>query len=112
MYKNIFIVFFLFYTGRLFAQPLPTAAQVAWQNAELGVLISYDLHVFDGKRYNQPYNRITPIPDYNIFNPTKLNTDQWIRAAKDAGAKFAVLTVTHETGFALYQSDVNPYCMK
>ncbi len=25
---------------------------------------------------------------------------------------FAVLTAIHETGFALYQSDVNPYCMK
>ena len=28
------------------------------------------------------------------------------------GAKIAILTATHETGFALYQSDVNPYCMK
>ena len=25
---------------------------------------------------------------------------------------FAILTATHETGFALYQSDVNPYSMK
>ncbi|MCK5102079.1 MAG: alpha-L-fucosidase, partial [Cyclobacteriaceae bacterium] len=33
-------------------------------------------------------------------------------SAKDAGAAFAILTVTHETGFALYQSDVNPYCLK
>jgi len=35
-----------------------------------------------------------------------------IKAAKDAGAKFAILTATHETGFALFQSDVNPYCLK
>ena len=28
-----------------------------------------------------------------------------------AGAKFAILTATHETGFGLWQSDVNPYCM-
>ena len=92
--------------------PVPSASQAAWQNAELGVLFSYDLHVFDGKRYNQPFNRITPISDYNIFNPTQLNTDQWIQSAKGAGATFAILTVTHETGFALYQSDVNPYCLK
>ena len=92
--------------------PLPNAAQLAWQNAELGVLFSYDLHVFDGKRYSQPVNRITPIPDYNIFDPRHLDTDQWIRTAKAMGAKFALLTVTHETGFALYQSDVNPYCLK
>lgn len=57
-------------------------------------------------------NRITPVADYNIFNPEHLDTDQWVVAAKNAGAKFAVLTATHETGFALYQSDVNPYCLK
>ena len=92
--------------------PKPTAAQLAWQEAELGVLISYDLPVFQGKPYNQSQNRITPIADANTFNPVNLDTDQWIKAAKSAGARFAVLTVTHETGFALYQSDVNPYCMK
>lgn len=93
-------------------EPRPTPSQLAWQNAELGVLISYDLPVFQGTPYNQSQNRITPFRDPNIFNPSNLNTDQWIQAAKSAGARFAILTVTHETGFALYQSDVNPYCMK
>jgi len=92
--------------------PVPNARQLAWQNAELGALISYDLHVFDGKRYIQSENRITPIEDYQIFNPKKLDTDQWIKALKDAGFNFAILTATHETGFALFQSEVNPYCMK
>jgi alpha-L-fucosidase len=92
--------------------PLPNAAQVAWSEAELGVVFHYDLHVFDGEKYGQGNNRINPVTDYNIFNPQKLDTDQWIRAAKDAGARFALLTATHETGFALYQSDVNPYCLK
>ena len=93
-------------------QPKPSAPQLAWQRAEVGVLISYDLPVFQGTPYNQAQNRITPFHNVNIFNPTQLNTDQWIQAAKAGGAKFAVLTVTHETGFALYQSDANPYCMK
>jgi alpha-L-fucosidase len=92
--------------------PLPTQAQLQWQDAELVAVFHYDLHVFDGEKYNQRKNRITPIKDYNIFNPQKLDTDQWIRAAKAAGFKIAILTATHETGFALYQSDVNPYCMK
>ncbi|MFC1725058.1 alpha-L-fucosidase [candidate division KSB1 bacterium] len=92
--------------------PNPNKAQLAWQEAEMGVLISYDLHVFDGKRYIQGQNRVTPIPDYNVFNPKKLDTDQWVKAVKNMGAKFALLTATHETGFALYQSDVNPYCLK
>ncbi len=92
--------------------PVPNNAQLEWSEAELGVLFSYDLHVFDGRKYNQASNRITPVTDYNIFNPENLDTDQWIKAAKDAGAKFALLTATHETGFALYQSDINPYCLK
>lgn len=78
----------------------------------MGAVFHYDLHVFDGVRYGQGNNRINPIEDYNIFNPTELNTDQWVLAAKAAGCKFAVLTATHETGFGLWQSDVNPYCLK
>ena len=92
--------------------PIPTTAQVNWQNAELVAVFHYDLHVFDGKKYNQQQNRTTPISDINIFNPKELDTDQWIRSAKAMGAKIAVITATHETGFANYQSDVNPYCMK
>lgn len=92
--------------------PIPASHQIKWHEAELGVIFHYDLHVFDGKKYNQTTNRIIPVEDYNIFNPTQLDTDQWVRAAQAMGAKFAVLTATHETGFAIYQSDVNPYCLK
>ncbi|MEZ4969162.1 MAG: alpha-L-fucosidase [Flavobacteriaceae bacterium] len=92
--------------------PVPNKRQLAWQEAELGVVFHYDLHVFDGIKYGQGNNRIDPVKDYQIFNPEKLDTDQWVRAAKDAGATFAILTATHETGFALYQSEVNPYSVK
>lgn len=92
--------------------PLPAARQLKWHEAELGVIFHYDLHVFDGQAYGQGSNRITPVEDYNIFAPEHLDTDQWIRAAKAAGARFAILTATHETGFGLWQSEVNPYCLK
>ncbi|MFW5761981.1 MAG: alpha-L-fucosidase, partial [Cyclobacteriaceae bacterium] len=113
--KLIIVACFLAYGLKSWGQPevpVPTKAQLTWQNAELVAVFHYDLHVFDGKRYNQQINRITPVPDYNIFNPENLDTDQWIKAAKDAGFKIAILTATHETGFALYQSDVNPYSLK
>ena len=92
--------------------PKPNKRQLAWQEAEMGAVFHYDLHVFDGIKYGQGNNRIDPINDYQVFNPEKLDTDQWAKAAKDAGFTFAILTATHETGFALYQSEVNPYCMK
>ncbi|RAI89426.1 alpha-L-fucosidase [Algoriphagus yeomjeoni] len=116
-FKNpLFTLMLLWHTAN-FAQaqqqvPIPTQAQLDWQNSEMVAVFHYDLHVFDGKVYNQAQNRITPIADYNIFNPEKLDTDQWVKAAKDAGCKMAILTATHETGFALFQSDSNPYSMK
>ncbi|SDD32660.1 alpha-L-fucosidase [Niabella drilacis] len=112
--KACFTLLGILIPNSIFAQsvPLPNAAQVAWQEAELGVVFHYDLHVFDTAKYEQAVNRIKPVPDYNIFKPGKLDVEQWVLAAKSAGAKFAMITATHETGFALYQSDVNPYCMK
>lgn len=91
---------------------VPAPHQLKWHEAEMGVVFHYDLHVFDGKIYNQGSNRIRPVEDYNIFNPSKLDTDQWLEAARAAGARFAILTATHETGFGLWQSDANPYCLK
>lgn len=113
--KNFLIITFLFLSLAGYSQisiPVPNERQLAWQQAELGFIFHYDLHVFDSSLYNQTRNRVTPIPDYNIFNPKQLDVEQWILAAKAAGARFALLTATHETGFALYQSDVNPYSLK
>ena len=116
MKKLCYLSLFILYSVCSFAQqqaiPVPKPHQLKWHEAEMGAVFHYDLHVFDGIRYGQGNNRINPIEDYNIFNPTELNTDQWIQAAKAAGCKFAVLTATHETGFGLWQSDVNPYCLK
>ncbi len=92
--------------------PKPTSAQLAWQEAELGVLVCYELHTFSKGHYNQRQARITPIQDADQFNPINLDTDQWIRAVKQAGARFAILTASHESGFRLWQSDANPYCLK
>jgi len=82
---------------KLSDHPLPNAAQLSWQKAELGAVFHYDLHVFDKKKYLQTGisgNRINPIPDYQIFNPEQLDTDQWIKSIKKAGFKFAIITAT------------------
>lgn len=93
-------------------RPRPSAAQLAWQDAELGLLYSYDLHIFDGVPYVQRENRLIRFDDANIFRPRQLDTDQWIQSAVDAGARFAILTTSHENGFRLWQSDANPFCLK
>lgn len=76
------------------------------------MVIHYDLHTCGEGRYNQRKNRVTPIRDIDQFQPEHLDCEQWVVAAKAAGARFAILTASHETGFRLWQSDANPYCLK
>ena len=52
--------------------PTPSPQPLAWQEAELGVVFHYDLHVFEKTHYNQVHNRRHAIRDVNIFNPTSL----------------------------------------
>jgi alpha-L-fucosidase len=116
-FKVQFIIFawLIILTCNSFSQqtiPIPTPAQLQWQNAELAALVCWDLHAHDGEFYVQSKARITPVEDYNIFNPQKYDTDQWIKTLKEAGFKIAILTVSHETGFFFHQSDATPYCMK
>lgn len=87
----------------------PTREQVAWQDLELGMFIHYDLPVFKPDWNHRQYEQ-RPGPE--LFNPTKLNTDQWLEAARAMGAKYAVLVAKHGSGFLSWQSDLYPFGMK
>ncbi len=90
--------------------PRPSTAQMAWQDCEVGLLYSFDLAIA-AKRFARN-NTVRERLDPNLYNPTKLDTDQWIEAAKAAGAKYAVFTATHFNGFMQWQSDLYPYGCK
>src|SRR3954466_6227653 len=52
-------------------------------------------------------NAITPNEYWEMakdFNPTDFNPDKWLKAAKEAGFTYAVLTAKHHEGFALWPS--------
>lgn len=86
---------------------LPTPEQVAWSDAEIGVIIHLDINIFVPETFH--YDDPKTLPPASIFCPSRLNTDQWIKAAHDAGAKYAVLVAKHGTGFALWPTAVNDY---
>lgn len=88
-------------------QALPTASHLEWADAEIGVIIHYDINVFAPETFR--YNDAATLPDLKIFNPSRLNTDQWLEAARAAGAKYAVLVTKHGTGFTLWPSKANGY---
>ena len=101
-----FIIFFSA-LGECQTDVLPSKEQVQWANAEIGVIIHLDINIYEPNSFD--YKNKKTLPDVNEFNPSKLNTDQWIRTAKAAGAKYAILTVKHGTGFCLWPSKVNNY---
>lgn len=90
--------------------PTPTHAQLRWQEAELGMFFHFDLEVFTRAtgRHWQPGQQIPA----SIFDPTRLDTDQWLAVARSLGARYAVFTAKHNTGFLMWPSDAYPYGVK
>ena len=43
------------------------------------------------------------------FNPVNYNADAWVRAAKDAGMKYIIITSKHHEGFAMFRTKASPY---
>jgi alpha-L-fucosidase len=109
----IFVVFLAFMgcsTNTPYEIVIPNAKQIEWANAEIGVLIHFDLISYEPDynwRADWDFN-----PDPSIFNPDSLDTDQWILVAKAAGAKYVVLVAKHCSGFSLWPTTAHDYSVK
>ncbi len=89
---------------------LPSKAHLEWADAEVGVLIHFDMPTFEpGYNFRKDWNYH---PDISIFNPPDLDTDQWLKAAKEMGATYAVLVAKHCSGFSLWPTKAHPYSVK
>ncbi len=90
--------------------PRPTHEQVAWQDAELGVMICLDLITFTnlGEPNWQKGGRLDP----NLYHPARLSTDQWMEACRAMGAKYTVFVAKWCTGHMQWQTDLYPYGLK
>jgi len=43
------------------------------------------------------------------FNPAAFDADAWVKAAKDAGMRYLIITAKHHDGFAMYDSAVSDF---
>lgn len=91
--------------------PVPSAAQLAWQELEVGMFFHLDMFTFQ-PGWDFRKNPSGGVPPPEVFNPTDLDTDQWLAAAQALGAKYAVLTAKHCSGFCLWPTDTYPYSVK
>jgi alpha-L-fucosidase len=81
----------------------PTSQQLAFQDLELGVFIHYSIDTYAAP--DAPQGSTPP----SAFNPTRLNPEQWVLAAKAMGATYVVLTARHEQGFCLWPTKTTNY---
>jgi alpha-L-fucosidase len=74
-----------------------------WERLKYGMFIHFGMSTFTGDEYAK-----TPATS-EVFSPTDLDVDQWIRTAKAAGMKYAVLSTKHCYGHALWPTKESDY---
>ncbi len=79
---------------------LPESHIKKWVQLKYGMFIHFNMNTFAGAEYDDG-----KMPAAS-FSPTDPDVDQWIRTARDAGMKYAVLTAKHTGGFCLWDSKV------
>lgn len=84
------------------AQRLDVAKLREWENLKYGMFVTFGMSTYVmGKVYPDIPDGTDPASTYN---PDKLDVDQWIQIARDAGMKYAVLTTKHVAGHCLWPS--------
>jgi alpha-L-fucosidase len=68
-----------------------------------GMFIHFGMSTFDGNELSDGKAPAT------AYAPTKLDVDQWISVARDAGMKYAILTTKHVAGHCLWPSAHTDY---
>ncbi|MGZ9583165.1 alpha-L-fucosidase [Paenibacillus marinisediminis] len=84
----------------------PTPQQLKWQDLEMGMFCHFGINTF----CDQEWGDGTDSPE--LFHPDSLNATQWVRAAKEAGFKYLVLTAKHHDGFCLWPTKTSEYSVK
>ena len=77
--------------------------QQEFVDLRFGMFVHFGLPTF------QEADWTDPDLDPAVFNPTKLDTRQWVETAKSAGAKFICVSVKHHAGFCMWNTATTDY---
>lgn len=112
----LFVVSLLVCMGA-FAQYQPAKenlnARKQFQDNKFGVFIHWGIYsmlgdgewVMNNKHIN--YQEYTHLADG--FCPSKFNADEWVKAIKEAGARYITFTTRHHDGFSMFKTNESKY---
>lgn len=83
----------------------PNKRQLDWYKRKTA-FIHFTINTFTGKEWGDG----TESPE--IFNPTELDCEQWMKVLYDAGFTNAILTAKHHDGFCLWPSNYTEHSVK
>ena len=119
MKKPAIILLYLFSVIKLsFAQQIatvktPKAVLDDFMTKRFGMFIHFGPVTLRGTEIGWSRNKEVAQDDYDNlykeFNPVLFNADAIVKAAKDAGMKYLVITAKHHDGFALWPSAFTDY---
>ncbi len=75
----------------------------AWESLGFGMFIHFGMSTYDMDEYSKGNKPST------LYAPDRLDVDQWISVARDAGMKYAILTTKHVAGHCLWPSRLTDY---
>ena len=86
------------------AQQKPLAQlQQQFVDMRFGMFIHFNIPTYMNQDWADP--EASP----SIFNPTKLDCDQWAKAAKSANMTYGCLTTKHHSGFCIWDTKTTDY---